>query len=994
MLEDRETIERYVKALMREAIRPAIHPERRALVVEAQHIHGEPVDVSRARAGHFEPFSVGDAWGAMWDTTWFRMRGEIPANWQGCSVDALVTLGGGGQVGFTAEGLIWGDAGPVQGLHHEHRSHRVTAAAKGGEPVELLIEAAANPIPPWTASVVPVLMPQPGGPPIYTLGRAELAIVDLDVEALWLDMRVLTQLVGRVGEPRASQIMRALHAAASAVDRDAVAATAPAARDALAPALGVRSSSGHHVTAVGHAHIDTAWLWPIRETKRKCARTFANQLRLMEDYPDYRFTCSQAQQYQWIKEGYPALWAQITARVAEGRWEPVGGMWVETDTNLVSGESLVRQLVHGKRFFMDEFGIETAEIWLPDVFGYSAALPQVARQAGCTSLVTQKMSWNSTNRFPHHSFWWEGLDGSRLFTHFPPAATYNGDWSPGELVGSVEAFNDHGVSDRSLYPFGYGDGGGGPTREMLEAARRMVDLDGLPKVELGTVGDFLDAARSEAGDLSVWVGELYLEFHRGTYTTHADVKAGNRRGEEALREAEMWATCAAATRDWSDYPGAELDRAWKLLLLHQFHDIIPGSSIHWVYEDSRRDHAEIMAVCRKIIERAQEVLAQGGTGQVVFNPAGHDRREVIAVPGIGLARVEAPACGWGPVARVSADPVQVDAQGMENEHLRVRWDDRGLLTEVWDKDHERQVLDGPGNVFQIFDDHPNSFDAWDIDITYRDRMTELSGVESIAVESSDPLRGSVRIERSFGRSRIAQSMTLTSGSRRIEFETDVDWQEDHRLLKVMFPVAVRSARASYGIQHGFVERPTIANTSWDAARFEVCAHRWADLSEADYGVALLNESKYGYDIRGNEMRLSLLRAPAFPDPLADRGAHRFAYALLPHPGDLRTVIAEAEAFNLPMRVVPGSTAGRAVTVDRAGVSIEAVKMADRERAVVVRICEVRGARGRVTVTPGFPVTGVSRADLLERATEALALTGNAVELALRPFELVTLKFSV
>ena len=993
MLGDNETIERYVRALVRDTVRPAIHPERNALSVEALHVHGEPITVGEARSGGFAPFAVGEAWGGRWDTTWFRMRGDVPVAWRGRPVVALVTLGGGGQVGFTAEGLLWDAAGPVQGLHHEHRGHLVTRAATGGEPVELLIEAAANPIPAWTGPA-PVLMPEPGGPPLYVLGRADLAVVDEEVEALWLDFRVLTQLVGRVDEPRRSQIRRALHAAATAIDRNAVADTAGAARAALAPALRAPSTSGHRVTAVGHAHIDTAWLWPIRETKRKCARTFANQLRLMDDYPDYRFTCSQAQQYQWIKEGYPELWARISERVAEGRWEPVGGMWVEADTNLVSGESLVRQLVHGKRFFLDELGVETAEIWLPDVFGYSAALPQIAVQAGCTALVTQKMSWNTTNRFPHHSFWWEGLDGSRLFTHFPPAATYNGDWSPGELIGSVTTFSDHGASDRSLYPFGYGDGGGGPTREMLEAARRMGDLEGLPQVELGTVGEFLASARAEARDLETWVGELYLEFHRGTYTTHADVKAGNRRGEEALREAEMWATCAAATNGWSGYPADDLDRAWKLLLLHQFHDIIPGSSIHWAYEDSRRDHAEVLRTCGSIIERSRATLGRASGETVVFNPASHDRREVMELPGGPLAMVEAPACGWAPLTTAAVEPVGVGDHTLENEHLRVTWDDAGLVTGIFDKDHRREVLAGPGNVFQLHDDHPNAFDAWDIDVTYRDRMTELRDLDSIVVVSDDPLRASVRVVRSFGGSRITQSMSVTAGSRRIEFWTDVDWQEDHRLLKVMFPVAVRSTRASYGIQHGFVERPTISNTSWDAARFEVCAHRWADLSEADYGVALLNESKYGYDIHGNQMRLSLLRAPGFPDPLADRGAHRFAYALYPHAGDLRAVIADAEAFNLPLRAAAGSSSGRAVTVDRAGVSVEAVKMADRERAVVVRICEVRGARGPVTVTPGFPVLDAARADLLERTTEALELVDNGVCLALRPFELVTLKFRV
>ncbi|GAC1529387.1 MAG: glycoside hydrolase family 38 C-terminal domain-containing protein [Acidimicrobiales bacterium] len=1011
MLEDRETIRRHISGLVRTAVRPAIHPRTVPLEITACHVHGEPIGADEARARSFEPFAVGQAWGGMWDTTWFRMRAAIPGEWGDADeIVALVTLGGGADVGFTAEGLIWEDGRPAQGLHHQHRGYRVRPPARAraaqrptdDRNVDLLIEAAANPVPPWTDTEFPLLMPDPGGRPLYVVSRAELATVDAEVEALWFDMRTLLQLVKIADEPTASAALGALRDAAQQIDRQDVSGTAKSARAALAEVLAHPARRGHTITAVGHAHIDTAWLWPIRETKRKCARTFANQLRLMDEYPEYRFTCSQAQQYQWIKEGYPDLWERIVERVASGQWEPVGGMWVEADTNLVSGESLVRQFVHGKRFFLDEFGVETTEVWIPDVFGYSAALPQIANQAGSTSFITQKMSWNTTNRFPHHTFWWEGLDGSRLFTHFPPAATYNGDWSAAELVNSARQFSDHGHTDRSLYPFGYGDGGGGPTREMLEYATRMGDLEGLPRVELGTVGDFLDQARSEAEGLGVWVGELYLETHRGTYTTHADVKSGNRRGEEALRAAEMWGVAVATRRgSWANYPADELDRLWKLLLLHQFHDIIPGSSIHWVYEDSRRDHGEVLTIARQLIGSAQRDL--GGreeSGSIVFNAASHTRREVVDLAG-GPAMVEVPACGWAP-ATASArrathpeTPVAVTDSTLDNGHLRVTWDADGLLTSVWDHDNHREVLVAGrrGNVFQLHEDHPNAYDAWDVDITYLDQRTELTELTGLTVVERDPLRGAVAMVRPFGASTVTQTMRLTAGSRRLDFDTTVDWYEDHRFLKVMFPVAVRSSRATYGIQHGWVERPTVVNTSWDAARYEVCAHRWADLGEAGYGVALLNDSKYGYDIRGDEMRLSLLRAPGYPDPTADRGRHRFVYALFPHDGDLQQVIDEAEALNLPLIVHPGTGSGTAITIDRPGVSVEALKKADRDTGVVLRICEVRGARGPVRITPGFPATSVSRTDLLERPTGPCEqLVDGTVTVDLRPFELVTLRF--
>jgi len=881
-------------------------------------------------------------------------------------------------VGFTAEGLIWVDGQPFQGLHHHHREYVLTTDAVGGQRFEFYVEAAANPIPPWELADWPLLGPDYDGPPLYRLTQAEMALVDRQAEARYLDARLLIQLAD------ADEEVRRTLSEIDDADQFGVAATKYLAR---------RSTSAHSVTAVGHAHIDSAWLWPIRETKRKCARTFANQLRLMERYPAHRFACSQAVQYQWIKDGYPSLWRQIKARIAEGRWEPVGGMWVESDSNLPSGESLVRQFVHGKRFFADELGVETHECWIPDVFGYSAALPQIAVQAGVTALITQKMSWNDTNRFPHSTFWWEGHDGSRLLAHFPPANTYNGEFSVRELTNSMRNYADHGHLDRSLYPFGFGDGGGGPTSQMLENAARLDDVRGLPRVEIGTVGEFLAHATEEGHDLSTWVGELYLEAHRGTYTTHADVKLANRRSEEALRAAELWSVAAGLDRR------AELEAAWKLHLLQQFHDIIPGSGIHWVYEDAARDYAAVRANADEVITEAQSALVEGD-GLTVFNAASHCRTEVIDVAD-RPAVVTVPACAWTPLDLDALAPdlqqVQVSGRSMSNDRLSVEWDEDGLLTSVWDREVEREVLCGRGNLFQLHEDHPKAFDAWDVDREYLDSVVDLTTCESIEVVETHPLRGAVRFVRRFGDSSITQTMRLTAITRRLEFRTEVDWQERHRFLKVAFPVAIRSSYATYEIQHGHIQRPVAGNTTWDVARFEVCAHRWADLSEPGYGVSLINDCKYGYDIRGNVMRLSLLRGPGYPDPEADHGQHRFAYALLPHPGDLRGpggVIAEAEAFNLPLTVVAGSGQGHVLAIDRPGVSVEAVKPADRSDHVVVRLCEVWGSRGPARLTLSLPVAAAWRTDLLERDLAHVPLDGNSVTLDLRPFELVTLKFAL
>jgi alpha-mannosidase len=991
---------REAKAFARDVIGPAIYPERVPLDVSARHLLGEPLPPEAAVDGPFHAFGVGDPWGGMWSTTWFRCRATVPDTWAGRPIAALIHLGGARTVGFSAEGLIWDlDLRPVQGLHHEHREYLLSESAHAGSPVDFYVEAAANPIPRWHVPDWPLLEPDYDGPPLYVLEQAELATIDRAIEALYIEVQLAIEMAEWMGDRR--------DAAVAALD-DAFAVVAKGDREALSEAraalrpLFASGTSPHAIAAVGHAHIDTAWLWPVRETKRKCARTFANQLRLLDRYPEHHFVCSQAVQYQWMKDGYPALYEKIQARVADGRWAPVGGMWVEADSNIPSGESLVRQFVHGKRFFLEEFGVETHEMWIPDVFGYSAALPQIAAQAGIDALITQKMSWNDTNVFPHTTFWWEGHDGSRVLAHFPPANTYNGEFRIAELLNDQRNFKEADRSRHTLYPFGYGDGGGGPTAAMLERARRLRAVDGLPSVEIATVAGFLDRVRQEGADLRTWVGELYLEAHRATSTTHADVKRANRRGEEALRAAEMWSVAAGVDHQ------AELDPLWKLLLLNQFHDILPGSSIHWVYDDSAGEHARILDATAALIEEAEGALIADPQGCTAFNPGSYPRAGVAELPDGHLAYVEVPACGWAPLPGPAPDwpavtagcvPERSGAAGfIDNGILRVTYDSDGLLTSIWDHEAQREVLAAGerGNLFQLHEDRPKAFDAWDVDRDYLDHVADIVSLADPPVVTQRPLRAEVRFARRFGDSRLDQVMRLTAGSRRIEFHTEVDWHEKHRFLKVAFPVAIRSSRATYEIQHGWIERPTTENTTWDEARFEVCAQRWADLGEPGYGVALINDCKYGYDVRGHTMRLSLLRGPGYPDPEADQGHHDFAYALLPHRGDLREgrVVEEAEAFNLPIGFRPGQVAapGQIVSVDRPGVSVEAVKWADDGDGVVVRLCEVHGARGPARVRLNLPFAAVEKTDLLERPLCEVAIEQGTVVLELRPFELLTLRF--
>jgi alpha-mannosidase len=755
-------------------------------------------------------------------------------------------------------------------------------------------------------------------------------------------------------------------------------------------------------------------------------------LTLMDEYPEYRFVVSQAQHLAWMRDGYPDLWERIKEKVAAGRLEPVGSMWVEADCNVPSGESLVRQIVYGKRFYRDELGVDTEDVWLPDVFGYSAALPQIMRRAGVRWFLTQKLSWNQYNVLPHHTFLWEGLDGSRVFTHFPPSDTYGGQVNARELRFGVSNFKDHDRATRSFYLFGWGDGGGGPTESMLESARRFADLDGLPRLTMEGARAFFTAAEADARDPAVWVGELYLELHRGTYTTQAAVKSGNRRGELALRDAELWGALSG-----SGYDRAEIEQAWKSMLLQQFHDIIPGSGIHWVYEDAARAHAGVLQVAEQTVESATAEIAAGVDTSVcrhpivMFNSLSHERDGTVMLDapaqltvavgpdgsrapvqrddqGRAMLRARVPACGWavydltdGAAAPVDAE-LAVGDRHLVNSRLRVELDDRGLLTSVLDRTTGREVLSGPGNLFQLHPDYPNFYDAWDVDRFYLNQVEDLTDLESIRIVEEGPVRVALQITRTFGSSRVSQTMSLTAGSPFLEFDTEVDWQEANRFLKVAFPVTVRSHRATYEIQYGHVERATHANTSWDLARFEVCAHKWADLSEPGYGVALLNDCKYGYDIRGNVMRLSLLRAPTWPDPVADRGLHRFTYQLLPHSGDLREagVVDAGYDLNVALRAVPVAPAvgprprsATLVAVDAPNVVLEVVKLPDGdtpEGALVLRLYESWGRRGPVTVRAPWPIASATRTDLLEREQENLRVDGDRIGLEVTPFEIVTM----
>jgi alpha-mannosidase len=1052
---ERDRLLARIRHLLTDYVQPARFGPTVPVQLAVHRLHGEPVGYDEGVKGPWEPFSVGDRWGGTWDTSWFQVRGRIPAEWTGERVDLRLDIGYHGSPGFGSEGLVWRHGAPLAGINSRHQEVALFDPARGGETVELYVEAAANP----RAGDARLHAPDYGDDTLLVCERAELAVRNTEVDALFIDLLVLTELAEDlpVDERRTGEVLSALRVAAAALDPGAVAATAGTVRAILAePLARPASPTSHHISAVGHAHIDSAWLWPLRETVRKCARTFSTAVQLLDAYPDYEFACSQAQQHAWMRDRYPDLFARMQDHAAKGRFEPVGSMWVEPDCNLPSGEALVRQFVYGKRFFSEAYGIETVECWLPDAFGYPASMPQIMAQAGVTAFISQKLSWNESNRYPHHTFWWEGIDGSRVLTHFPPADTYNGDFSVAQLRYSARNFADHLTSGASLYLFGYGDGGGGPTEEMLQRAERVADLDGVPRVTLEPARSFLDRVTAEEPDLASWVGELYLEYHRGTYTSQARTKAGNRRGEIALYSAELWSTLLGSGQD-SD-SRATLAEAWRTLLLHQFHDILPGSSINWVHEDTAVAHTEVLEAAGAVLSAAEAVLASSvdtswaSRPVLITNATSHGRHEVVALPaglteditgdrpgvlvdsdgrrsplqptadGSWLASVDVPACGWATFDLAVGEAVAPEAvvpeavvngavvaskDRLENDRLVVRFDAGGLVTSIYDKLAGREVLAAgeQGNVLHLHDDEPVKYDAWDIDEFYGDRVQSLTDAESVEVVEEGPLRGAVRVVRRFGASTLSQVIRLEAGSARLDFDTEVDWHERHRLLKATFPVAVRSPRASYEIQFGHLERPTHKNTSWDKARFEVVGHRWADLSEPGYGVALLNDSKYGYHIDGHTMELSLLRSPTAPDPEADQGRHHFVYSLLPHRGDLQEagVVAAGYDLNVPLRAtavaagVDGTRSARqsVVSFDRPGVVLSAVKYAEDSDDVVVRFYEAHGSRGPVRIDVALPLTAAVRTDLLERPGEPVAVTttdhGAAIELEVRPFEIVTLK---
>ncbi|MFK4790399.1 alpha-mannosidase [Microbacterium sp. ZW T5_56] len=984
-----------VTRVLDERVRPAIYSARVPLTVEAHQLPGEPIAPAEGLALVFVPHQVGSAWGPAWGTTWFKVTGTVPADWAGKRVEAHLDLGFDvNMTGFQQEALVYlPDLTPVKSLNPRNQWVPITPDANGGEQITLFLEAASNPV---LLDYHPFLPTRDGDVlttstrPLYRLRTMDLAVFEPEVFELALDLEVLVDLQAELAatEPRRMRILQALDDALDVLDLQHIVETATQARARLADVLArPADASAHHISAVGHAHIDSAWLWPVRETIRKVARTTSTMARLIDETDEFVYGMSSAQQYKWIKEHRPEVYERVRAAVAAGRFLPLGGMWVESDTVMPTGESLARQFLYGQRFFESEFGVRSRGVWLPDSFGYSPALPQLMRRAGFEWFFTQKISWNQRNVFPHHTFLWEGIDGSRMFTHFPPMVTYNSELSGEEVAKASRQFQENRVATRSLAPVGWGDGGGGTTREMVGKQQRLANLEGSATVQWESPDTFFEQARAELAKPAVWVGELYLELHRGTLTSQHQTKALHRRAEHTLLEAELWAA-TAAVRGLADYPYDALDRLWETVLLNEFHDILPGTSIAWVHREAVAVLTDVVAEATALADTARAALAGTGDVPLVFTPYRVGDEALAAAP------------ATGPGGRVSIGYGEEDEVVELTNHLvRVLISREGLIVSAVDLATGRETipLGQPANLLQLHQDFPNKWDAWDIDRYYRNTATELRDVYTFTWGLGDHGHPTVRLHRRFSESSITQVITLAPGSRTLLIRNEIDWRETEKLLKQSFPLAIQAQTTDAETQYGYQSRATHVNTSWEAAKFETSMHRFVLVQERGFGAAVVNDSLYGYDTTRDSdesgvtttVRLSLLRAPRFPDPDTDHGLHVITTGLVIG-ADTESATAAGIELNSPATAVSGSgPVEPLVTVTGRGIVVSSVKLAaDRSGDVIVRVYEALGERTTGEIRVSFAHAGVREVSLIEDELPD-ARTGSS--LSLTPFEVRTLR---
>ena len=985
----------------------------------------------------FQPMKAGTAWGHTWEYCWLHGVVILPSEAEAQHI--VMDLNTGGETTVFVNGKSFGTYRDhwVNIPHHYIEDNFLTTCGKTGERYDILLEAYAGHYYPQSETLKncatgPVLPGTYTDPKEHTtravLGDLTFGIWNEDAYQLYMDLETIRFLIDQVDPEslRADRLASAMEKATLSADfeqpMDDRIRSYRAARKVLEPVLSaVNGTTAPQFYAIGNAHLDLAWLWPMAETWRKTSRTFAAQLRLIDEYPEYKFIQSQPAGYVMCRDHYPELYERIKAAAKTGQWIAEGAMWVEPDTNMTGGESLVRQLIHGKRFFKEEFGIDSVLLWLPDTFGYSAALPQLLKNCGVKYLVTQKIFWsyNEGDRFPYHYFTWQGADGSCIDSFLPTDYTYRTDpeqicevWNKRVQKRGLEAF---------LLPFGYGDGGGGPSRDYLEFLRREKDLEGMPRVKTESPVRFFEDMEAAGGPQHTYTGELYFSAHRGVFTSQAAIKRGNRKAEIVLREAEMWG--ALSQLSGAEYPLSRMDKAWKCLLLNQFHDILPGSSIGKVYEKARQDHARIISEAEDVKQNALSHLAKG-EGTAIFNSVSFARSGLVTLPqsfadgavtedgtkipvqqtedGL-LGLVSVPACGAVSLRPAAVQPlVSVTAREengsiiLENEKVRAIISRRGEVTSFISKQSGREFAAAPMNRLLMFKDVPRKFDAWDIDSNYILQPIALDEPVKVTIKEAKGLRAVVHVERSIQHSAFSQDVILTSGSCRLDFVTHVNWQELHRLLKVEFPVDVRAEEGINEIQFGYMKHPTHRSRLYDIDRFEVCNQRYSALCDESHGAAVLNDCKYGISMNGNALQLTLLRAAASPEMRADNGEHCFTYAFTGWDGSFleSPVVREAYDLNIPLQTAAGTCRSfSAFEPDAENIFIDTVKPAeDGSSDLIIRLYEAKRADTTCRLKIRIPVRSVCLCDMLENETEELSMEApDGITLHFHTFEVKTLR---
>lgn len=996
--------------------------------------------------GQWKDYVMGTAWNQVDAHRWFRTTITIPESMDGKHVEFLITTGREGEWDATNPQMIFYlDGQLIQGIDVNHREVTISGKAKAGDSYEIAVLAYSGMV--------------EGDLVIHTY----LIAVDDRVQKLYYDLLIPLQsayVLKKADEENYRRVLQSMAPALDALDlRDAYSekfySSIEKAEQILKEAFYSEERECPTVSAIGHTHIDIAWLWTVEQTREKVLRSFSTVLRLMEQYPDYKFMSSQPILYQFVKEQEPEMYEKIKERIREGRWEVDGAMWLEADCNLAGGESLVRQIIKGHRFFLEEFGKESKSLWLPDVFGYSAALPQILKKSGIPYFMTTKIAWNQYDQLPNDTFIWKGIDGSEVFAFMPTTTdydkdqglnisfsdtrnttTYTGIVNPNMALGTFKRFQNRDLTEDTLMLFGFGDGGGGPTKEMLESAERLkYGIPGIPKIRQEFEQDYFDRTYEKIHDLPdmpTWDGELYFEYHRGTLTSMARNKRSNRKNEILYTQMET-ASCMAGIEKDEQLQNV-LDKGWDILLINQFHDIVPGSSIKPVYEQTDKEYHEIEEAGKeelnRVVSAAVGRLSMEKEGVVVMNTQGYERDDLVVLDdGTEIPRLvdedgrnvpaqktadgryllyvsHIPPLGYKKL--YETEELLEESTGkewdytFENPFIKVCFNEKMEITSLYEKEAEKELIQEGrcGNVLRTYEDRPMQWDNWDIDVFYQRKPYEADWYSPARVIENGEVRMVVEFECGFLDSTVTQQVCLYHQIPRIDFRTKADWKTHHVILKTHFSVDVNTTRASYEIQFGNVERETTNNYSWDTAKFEACGHKWADLSENSSGISLLNDCKYGYGIKKGDMSLTLIKSGTYPNEDADIGEHEFTYSIYPHAGRWQEAKTVEMAYNLNVPMLAKRTGRQEgcggeyesfLKCSQESCFVEVIKKAEDGNGVIVRMYENKNNRVRAQIQTAYPISHVYECNLLEENEEELTAGKNCFETVFKPYEIKTFR---